>query len=177
MVESFSSFYGVCLCPGNRGGNIKVTKRRKPMPRASRGQQRSYLTHVAFICNDATIQAKLPQILIANEHTLPASRLAEIRGICPENVFVFREHSAWVNGKMCCRLLKLLKRALKPYVHSHQPILLFDSLKAHFSSHVWRMWRSGGFWPIVVPPKMTWALQPLDTHAFASFKVRLQRLF
>ena len=39
------------------------------------------------------------------------------------------------------------------------------------------MWLRAELWPLVVSAKMTSKLQPLDTHAFAAFKLRLQRLF
>ena len=42
---------------------------------------------------------------------------------------------------------------------------------------MWPVWTNARLWPIVIPARLTWLLQALDTHAFAAFKVRIQRLF
>ena len=168
---------GICLCPGTRRGNVFLNKAVKPVQHGTRGQQRSYLTHVAFICDDKDIQLKLPQVIIGNARTIPAERLDDLRASCPANVHLWREESAWVNGAKCSKILGLLREALAQYRDTHQVIFVFDAYKPHFGWAVWPMWLRAELWPLVVSAKMTSKLQPLDTHAFAAFKLRLQRLF
>lgn len=38
---------------------------------------------------------------------------------------------------------------------------------------MWRTCTDNGVWALVVPAKLTWLLQPLDTHVFALYKARL----
>ena len=167
----------ICLFPGSRGGNIFVHKDALPLQLVTQQQQRTYLTYVAFICNDDAIQLKLPQIIISNESTIPAGRLEEFRAMCPPNVHVWREESAWINGRLWGKLLRTLAEALRPYMSTHQPIVASDAYRAHFSTAVWIWWMWLGLWPLIVCASMTWALQPLDVVTFAPFKLRLQRLF
>ena len=74
-------------------------------------------------------------------------------------------------------LLRILGEVLSPYLEEYQPIFTFDACRAHYGVPVWHAWAEAKLWPLVVPAKLTWLLQALDTHAFAAFKVRVQRLF
>ena len=63
----------VCLFQGAGKGIVIASKKRKrdgPVQRVSRATRRTYLTHVAFICNDPYYQKYLPQVVVGNEHTL-----------------------------------------------------------------------------------------------------------
>ena len=40
-----------------------------------------------------------------------------------------------------------------------------------------RACKAAGIWIVVVPPRLTWRLQPLDTHCFLPFKAMLQQLY
>ena len=53
-----------------------------------------------------------------------------------------------------------------------QPILLLDTAKMHFSTAVLQACSRTRVWPVLVPASTTWLLQPLDTHAFAAYRVR-----
>ena len=57
----------ICMFQGECKGNILVSKRvRQPV---CRQQRRTYLTHVACICDDPALQGRLPHYVIANERT------------------------------------------------------------------------------------------------------------
>ena len=54
----------ICLFPGNRGGNLFVTKAEEPTVNVKQSVKRTYLTHVAIVCDDADLQKLLPQVII-----------------------------------------------------------------------------------------------------------------
>ena len=81
----------VCLYQGARRGNVFISRATERIQHGPLGARRTYLSHVAFICDDSTIQPLLPQFLIANRHTIDDVQLAEVRASCPPNVFVLRE--------------------------------------------------------------------------------------
>lgn len=162
----------VCLHQGGRSGSIFVTKQSRAglLESATLGQRRTYITHVAFICDRADLQPKLPQILIANEATLPLGALPALRAMCPPNVVLIRQKSSWNNNTLCANIIGRLRRALAPHTAGLQLVLILDTVKLHSAAAVLHACRRYGVWPLFCPAKLTWLLQPLDTHAFGLFK-------
>ena len=144
---------------------------------ASRSQQRSCLTHVACLCDVPEIEAVLPHFFIGNESVLPLYVQRSVTPSLAKNVFLLRRKSAWVNGDIMVTIVKTIAMILKPYQHQYQPILLWDALKSHLSPSVLRAAGARGIWTIVIPAKITWLLQPADTHAFAKYKAYLRRAY
>lgn len=167
----------ICLFQGHGSGNIFLAKSTTTAQNVPRWTRRAYLTHVAFVCDNPEIQFVLPQVIIANERTLPASQLATVRALCAPNVRVLRAKSAWVNEHIIGQLIRWLAAALRPYVPAFQPLLLFDAAPQHLGPAVWRACSAVRIWPILVPAKLTWLLQVLDTHVFAAYKVFLQKAY
>ena len=66
---------------------------------------------------------------------------------------------------------------LAPYSGALQPIIFFDAVRVHTTPRVFAACRAAGVWPIVVPAKTTWLLQPLDTDVFLPYKVQLRKAF
>ena len=168
----------ICLFQGGGKGNVFLAKTDPAaVQNIPRGRRRAYITHVAFICDNPAIQAVLPQVLIANEHTLKAGQFAALRSACPPNVWLLRRKSAWVDGPLCAWIVRRLAAALAPYMADFQPLLLFDAARPHVPYVVFDACARVGVWPILVPAKMTWLLQPLDTHAFLIYKIYLQKAY
>lgn len=142
---------------------------------ATRGQRRTYFTHVAFICDHPELQPLLPQVFIGNEHTFPAVQVAAMQAACPPNVELIRQRSSWNNSLLCARIVRRLGAILSPYYATHQPILLFDAHRVHLTRGVFDACAAAGGWPVVVAAKMTAVLQPLDTHAFLLYNIYIQQ--
>ena len=85
-----------------------------PVQSVTRAKRRSCLTHVAFICDEPSIQPVLPQILIGNETTIPASALAALKERAPANVRLLPQKSAWNNERVCAWIVRILAAALAP---------------------------------------------------------------
>ena len=167
----------ICLFQGHVSGNIFLAKSTTTAQNVPRWTRRAYLTHVAFVCDNPEIQFVLPQVIIANERTLPASQLATVRALCAPNVKVLRAKSAWVNEHIIGQLIRWLAASLQPHLFAFQPLLLFDAAPQHLGPAVWRACSAVRIWPLLVPAKLTWLLQVLDTHVFAAYKVFLQKAY
>ena len=156
-------------------GNILIDRSRRVFQNVKRSSRRTYLTHVAFVCDSYDVQLALPQIIIVNMRTVPAAKFGELQAQCPPNVRLIRARSAWIDSRTCARIIGWLAAAVAPFP-TLQPILLMDALKQHFSASVLRACARVRIWPLLVPARLTWLLQPLDTHAFARYKVRSNRV-
>lgn len=66
--------------------------------------------------------------------------------------------------------IRQIVAALGPHLGDYQILLVFDACKAHLGSFVFATCASLGVWPVVVPPRLTWLLQLLDTHVYLSYK-------
>lgn len=168
----------ICVFQGGGKGNIFV-RRTDPMAvqNVTRGQRRTYFTHVAFICDQPELQPLLPQVLVGNEHTFQAGQMAAMQAACPPNVQLIRQRSSWNNSALCARIIRRLGETLSPYSATHQPILLFDAHRVHLTKEVFDACAAAGVWPVVVAAKMTAVLQPLDTHAFLLYKIHIQQAY
>ena len=174
----------VGLFQGGGKGTIVCRKRRLEANRemaqpVNSGRKRTCLTHIALVCDRPDVQPLLPQVIIGNEATFKAGDLPALQAACPGNVHLLRQKSAWINTEVCVRVVRLLGAALRkrshpPLVRCWQAVLLMDAHKAHYHGSVLNACWSEGIWPIIVPARMTWALQPLDTHAFKAYKERLR---
>ena len=168
----------ICLFQGQGKGAIIVDKKRpRPMQNVSRAKRRRCLTHVAFVCDRPDLQPLLPQVIIGNESTFLVGALPALEGDCPPCVVLVRQKSAWNNGPTCARIIRRLGVALRPYAEELQPILLLDAVKLHTTKEVLAACNAAKIWPILVPAKMTWLLQPLDTDGFLPFKSHLRRAY
>ena len=164
----------MCLFQGGGRGNIFVEKGARACQNVSRDKTRKTITHIAFICDDPDIQRALPQVLVANEHTFLVRDTAALLGGLAPNVILLRRKSAWNNKKLCAQVIRILRDAPAPFAGELQPILLFDAAPCHIAPCVWSACAAAGIWAVLVPARATWLLQPLDTHAFLAYKVRLQ---
>ena len=168
----------VCMFQGGMRGTIfasSVRGRSGLRQRATRGERRSYLTHVAVICDRPDIQPLLPQIVIGNVATLRARDMDRLRRLCPPNVILVRQKSAWNNEELCAKIIRRIGLSVANVCF--QSVLIMDAAKLHLSPRVFRACAAARLWPIVVPPKMTSVLQPLDTHAFMPYKQALREAY
>ncbi len=165
---------------GGARGNV-VSKRRRPADagepteRLTRGEQRGAITYAAFVCSEPAAQSVLPQILIGNKHMFTQRLMRAISAEVPCNVHLWAEPSSWMNIWLLVKTLKLLGRALEPFLSEYQPILLLDCAPQHIH---WRIANAAalyGIWLVYVPAKLTWLLQPCDTHLFSYLKAWLRR--
>ena len=159
-----------------RGNIIAKLSRQKlksenlPKQTASRSAVRCFFTHVALICNDSAVQPLLPQVLFIAGNHLPWAVWSDIQRILPKNVFVRRQKSGWSNAEQHQIILRVLHLALGPVLAHMQPILSFDCAPIHLHGSTIGLLGELEIWWFLIPKKLTWLLQPLDTHAFMKYK-------
>jgi hypothetical protein len=170
----------VCLYQGDCKGTVFATKglkRKRPVQKVSRAKRRCCLTHVGLVCDSVEFQPFMPQFIVGNESTFLVRDLAGLQASAPPNVTLIRQKSAWNNAALCTQLIRVLGEVLKPFLHRIQPVLILDAVPLHYHRRVLDACNASQIWPVVVPAKLTWLLQPLDTHFFYKYKVWLKRCY
>ena len=167
----------ICFFQGAGKGNVFLPQNHRARQNVKAGDCRKYCTHLAFICDDMSIQKVLPQILIANEHSMTNHQLLALRRLCPPHVRILRRRSAWVDAQVLTLILIWLADALVPYLSAVQPVLLLDAYRVHYAPMVIETCTRRRLWLIITPARLTWLLQPLDTHAFLPYKMLLHRAY
>ena len=152
-------------------------KRPAPVQRVTRAKRRCCLTHIAMICDQPSIQPQLPQFILGNESTFLARALPALKAAAPPNVRLLRLNSAWNNEGVCLTVVRALAKALEPHAAVYQTVFFLDAVRIHTTARVFQACRRAGIWPIVVPAKMTFLMQPLDTDAFLLYKLGLQQAY
>ena len=134
------------------------------------------MSYVSIICDCDAVQRVLPQFLIGNQAVLKIRDMPDLLSVLGPTVKLLRRKSAWVNEGVMLVILRQLHTSLIPFLDEYQPILLFDAAPPHTTPMVFRMARRLKMWPLTIPARLTWLLQPLDTHGFLSFKRRLEQI-
>ena len=167
--------------PGILGSEPLATAAKKGYitQQVTRHQKRGALSLLALICDDTTVQATLPQVIIGNEHCLPERARRELvsDGVLMKNVKLLRKQSAWVTDTVLSEVVAIWGDALRASRLTHQPILLLDACPTHMGPRFLAACVRWNIWLVFVPAKTTWLIQPADTHCFASFKKYLRECF
>ena len=178
LDETYVSYH-----QGLRRGIVAVEKHILPTgerpltQRASRHELRMGLTHVGIICDDVEVQRLLPQVLIVPDNVLRKRDLAEAKALMPPHVYILRRPTKWVSVDVLIWVMRLIQWSLRAVRHKFHIVFLMDVLAQHFADDLVREMAGLAFWCIFIPGRLTWLLQPCDTHAFALFKQRLQLVF
>ena len=152
---------GIVL-PSQQLGKTVLVKKKNP--------HRGALTHVALICDDPSLQPLLPQFIIGNEHILRRDDLCLAETFLLRNVYVLRQKTGWLDTPVFCQILKLLAQVLVGKHGDRRIVLLLDTCSVHLHELSLRAAHRLGIRLCFVPTKMTWLMQPLDTHVFARYK-------
>ena len=141
---------------------------------ASRGQLRRAFTHVAIICDDASLQPHMPQVLLVNERTVTMEQSRRWTSLPGCNAQLWRAKSAWINDEVFSKIIRELGKVLRARAGDRQAILLLDAHVCHYCRGTLAACRDYDIWPVIIPARMTSLLQPLDTHVFSRFKMFLR---
>ena len=163
-------------------GNIVVEGgarawRRTPVQKYTRGEQRMAFTHVGIICDRPEIQPLLPHVIFVAAKNLRLAEWTSLLQDLPSNVYVKRMPKAWNNSQQHCVIIRILGLILRPFLSTLQPMLSFDAARIHLHADVLHELRLARIWYYVIPARLTWMLQPCDTHAFVLYKRWLRRAF
>ena len=157
-------------------GNLAVSTQDLPSTapplsqHATRSQLRMGLTHVGVICDVPVVQPLLPQILIAPKNVLTKRDLAAVRAAMPEPIYVIHKKTKWVNSKILVWLMQMIHWSLRHVRALYDVALMLDVLAVHFCPELLQCMDTLSFRYMFIPAKLTWLIQPCDTHCFALYK-------
>ena len=78
-------------------------------------EERGSWTHLTFICDDSMVQTKLPQVIVGNEQLLRVQDMSCLESQLPDNVYLVRQKSSWLNEPLFVQVLEWLLSALEHY--------------------------------------------------------------
>ena len=136
----------------------------------SRQKLRGCFTHIAMICDDASLQPRLPQVFMGSEHIFPQKVMEAARRDVAKNILLWRRKSAWVTKSTMLEVVQALAAALGVELKRRRVMLLLDACRIHMGTGFLRACATRGILVHYVPASLTWLMQPLDTHAFSRFK-------
>ena len=137
-------------------------------------ESRAGFTYVCMITDDAALLQHLPQVLLVNKNVVTAAEINAALTVLPSNVVVIYGETAWMNSDLMITVLNRLAHTVRRIRPGAQLIVCMDTFRAHMTRSVWKTCCDLQIRLHLVPSKMTWILQPCDTHVFARFKRRLQ---
>jgi len=159
----------VIRCRGAKG---------RPRLRATRAQQRTNLTYVAFVSDDADLQKHLPQFIIGSRKSCFTQRdFPRLFDTSPPLVFLIQGDKSWTTSKIMGQMIRVLGACCRGARPDAAFAFSFDAAPTHIYDHVWWQCHAEGLWPLLVPAKVTWLLQPLDAYVFRIFKDTLRRRY
>ena len=138
-------------------------------------QLRGHVTLLGFITPEPEIQKRLPQIILGNPAKFTRSVLAAMAGSVPGPIRLWRQASAWNSHETMRAVITLLMQLLGPFLQTRRPVLIMDVARCHIHESLFGLCKRLGLRVVFVPAKMTWLLQPLDTHGFAKLKHCIRR--
>lgn len=148
-----------------------------PSLKSTPSERRIYLTHVAIVCDDSSIQPLLPQVIFVGDKTLTREQWRTLSEQLPHNVYVKRLPKAWNNATQHRVIMRMLGMTLSPHLATMQPILVADAAPLHLTDGILKEIHDASIWFLIVPAGATGLLQPLDTHVFYRFKLFLKQRF
>ena len=174
-LDETSVPFGAANTKGNMilampGRQTEPTER--PTMNISRKTTRAHFTHVAVICDDPAMQPLLQQVLIFNDKQITTRRAAALENDLPFNVRIIVKKSAWTDASVNAAILASIGKLLESFP-TKRAIVILDTCNAHLDAAAWARAWVAGIWTCLVPPGLTWLLQPLDTHCFARYQAEL----
>ena len=148
----------------------------RPGQPISMRERRSMVSHVGLCTHRTDAQGRLPQIFTGNTRCFTLPLMAALAAILPSNVQFWRCTSSWNTSNLMLEILTEISRVMAEFP-SLQPILVMDAAPIHLTRAVIQATAALNIWLLIVPARATYALQPLDTHAFPPHKAFLRRAY
>ena len=170
---SVSTFHGYTY------GNMATQRKndQEPIQWANRAKRRTCMTHACFICDKACLQKKLPQLVLVNKKTCSQVMFAQIVRASPPNIYVKQLTTAWMTEEIMCVLIRLLRAHLQEVWDDYEVVLFLDAHWSHIHHNTCVQCNRFDISLIVIPARLTWLLQPCDTHVFAVYKRYMRKLW
>ena len=147
-------------------------KRTRPKP-----PRELKMTLMASVCNKEDWQPSLPQVLLPKHpgRSLPSKRLLQTWEGTGAPIQVWHGTDGWVNGDTMIRWLKCISSWVRGRDPQMDIVLIMDCFSVHTSKRTLQTCRRLNISVVLVPARMTWLLQCLDTDVFAPLKREMRR--
>ena len=161
-----------------RHGNVlslpsESASRRHLVERIPRHDTHSHTTLVACVCDDPVLQTVLPQFFLPKDSILRVAEKERFRAMSPPLTYV-EGSSGWVTSANFCGILTTLRRVILHYRPGASVLVVMDAASQHLSADVLNHCARLRLSILPVPGRLTYLLQPLDSHVFATLKRELQ---
>jgi hypothetical protein len=143
--------------------------------RITRQDSRGHATLVACLASIGGLQHRMPHFLLTRDGTLSAAEKRRLRALRAPLVWL-EGSNGWMTTALLCNVLTHIRRSVLAAAPNHEIVLLLDAAPMHVHPAVLGHAARLRLHLLFVPSKMTWLLQPLDTHVFASLKATLHAL-
>ena len=142
--------------------------------RVGRSESHGHLTLVASLTPDQSLQQFLPQFVLTKDALVNRREHDRLRRLETPLVWV-PGTSGWVTSENFPSILTALRRVLRHHRPNHAHVLVLDSASQHLATDVLTHASRLNIHLVFVPARLTYLLQPLDTHVFSALKLALHR--
>lgn len=132
----------------------------------------SRTTLIASVCSHAALQRVLPQIRLprGKPGKFPSAPTGRAYALAGAPQVALHGSSGWNTAMTMKCYVRLLSASLKRGAPGHVVVLVMDCCPSHLSADVLAAARRAGVHVVIIPARLTWLMQPLDTHVFALLK-------
>ena len=147
--------------------NLGTVPRDSALPRTSL---------LAAVCSDAALQKYLPQVRLprARPETPAGPTVLAAYAAAGAPQAAYHGGSGWNTGAIMVSYLRDLTRRLARVAPGRPLILVMDDSGIHTGDSTLRECIRLRIAVVIIPSRMTWCLQPLDTHVFARLKAAIR---
>lgn len=133
-------------------------------------------SYIASVCSCAALQKILPQVrLVRGSLEKPPSRpVLDAYAAAGFPQIARHGGTGWASADILVWWLRTLVSAVRLARPGIQIILVLDDAPSHIAEVFLKACARYSVRVVVVPAKMTWCLQPLDTHVFSKLKHRIR---
>lgn len=137
--------------------------------------RRGQSTLLATIVNDPELQAAMPQFVLTNDKNLSKDDKAKLRTLAAPLKW-FPGTKGWMSPASLKPLLTAIRRAVRSKRPLAEVVMFMDCATVHTAEDVVAHCSKLGLHLCLIPGGMTYLLQPLDSHVFATVKRTLSEM-
>jgi hypothetical protein len=143
--------------------------------RIARRDSHGHVTLMGCVSSVPELQPVLPQFILANDARISRAEALKLRSLRAPLLWL-EGCAGWVNSESFCQILTRLRRAIIAVRPSARLVIACDSATQHTTLQVVNHAARLRVQLLYIPGRLTWLLQPLDTHVFGAMKHRLHHV-
>lgn len=160
---------GVVMQGGPHGTVMQESRMDGAIPRTSL---------IATVSSVADLQKHLPQIRLVRTRggQVPSRATMANYAVAGSPQIAWHGGTGWISVPIMLEYLRQVARQCREHLPGRPVVLVMDAHPCHLATPVLRAaWRLG-MHVVIIPAKLTWALQPLDVSVFRTLKATTRQL-